>query len=129
MFIKVQAVPPHSAGGGNPAFFSWCRRLLAAVFAWAAVSAAGEAPSPARQGELLALLRHDCGSCHGLTLRGGLGPPLLPSALSGKDPQGLAAAILHGRPGTAMPPWSRFLSEDEAAWLAHRLLEGVPDER
>ncbi|MGR2689738.1 c-type cytochrome [Pelomicrobium sp. P1] len=93
------------------------------------MSAAGEAPSPARQGELLALLRHDCGSCHGLTLRGGLGPPLLPSALSGKDPQGLAAAILHGRPGTAMPPWSRFLSEDEAAWLAHRLLEGVPDER
>lgn len=86
-------------------------------------------PSPARQKELLALLRQDCGSCHGLTLRGGLGPSLRPEALAGKDSESLAATILYGRPGTAMPPWSRFLSEDEAAWLARNLLEGLPDER
>lgn len=139
-FIKVKAGPPRSACGGNPAFFSWRlnrvwrQALPAAVFLWAAASASaasapGELPSPARQAELLALLRQDCGSCHGLTLRGGLGPPLRSEALSGKDPQSLAATILHGRPGTAMPPWSRFLSEEEAAWLARRLLEGVPDER
>lgn len=125
-FIKVKAGPPHSAGGGKPRFFSW-RQALAIVLLWAVASAAAQTPSLARQGELLALLRQDCGSCHGLTLRGGLGPPLLPEALSGKDPQVLAATILHGRPGTAMPPWSRFLSEDEAAWLARRLLEEVSD--
>jgi cytochrome c55X len=95
----------------------------------ATAPAAGEVPSSARQAELLALLRQDCGSCHGLTLGGGLGPSLRAEALSGKDPQSLAAIILHGRPGTAMPPWSRFLSEDEAAWLARKLLETVPDER
>jgi cytochrome c55X len=116
-------------GGGNPAIFSWCRILLAATLAGAAAAAAGEVPSPARQAELWALLRQDCGSCHGLTLRGGLGPPLRAEALSGKDPQSLAATILYGRPGTAMPPWSRFLSQDEAAWLVRRLLEAGPDER
>ncbi len=126
--IEGKADPP-SRGGENPALFSWRRTLFAAVFASAAASAAGEAPSPARQDELLTLLRQDCGSCHGLTLRGGLGPPLLPKALAEKDPKSLAATILYGRPGTAMPPWSRFLSENEAAWLARRLLEGVPDER
>ena len=34
--------------------------------------------------------------------------------------------ILYGRPGTAMPPWSPFLSETEAAWLADLLLERAP---
>jgi mono/diheme cytochrome c family protein len=29
----------------------------------------------ARQAELLHLLKHDCGSCHGMTRKGGLGPP------------------------------------------------------
>jgi cytochrome c55X len=33
----------------------------------------------------------------------------------------LAYTILHGRPGTAMPPWSRFLTEEEGEWLAREL--------
>jgi len=82
-------------------------------------------PAPARQRELLYRLEQDCGSCHGLTLKGGLGPPLLPSALAGKPNEALVDAILQGRPGTPMPPWEFELSEEEAEWLVRRLKQGV----
>ncbi len=85
-------------------------------------------PSSARRGELLHLLKQDCGSCHGMTLKGGLGPALLPETLAGKPPEMLIATILDGRPGTAMPPWRPVLSREEAAWLVDVLLEGVPRE-
>ncbi|HEX6137275.1 MAG TPA: cytochrome c [Casimicrobiaceae bacterium] len=87
---------------------------------------ADAAPPAARQRELVRLLRQDCGSCHGMRLTGGLGPPLTPDALRGKPPDSLAATIVAGRPGTAMPPWRPFLSEAEAAWLVARLREGDP---
>ncbi|QFY88315.1 cytochrome c [Magnetovirga frankeli] len=85
----------------------------------------GTGPSPARQLELRALLVQDCGSCHGLSLRGGLGPQLLPEALANKPEEYLVATILHGRPGTPMPPWQHFLSEDEARWIAQLLKRGL----
>lgn len=97
--------------------------LLAGLFAaqgWAAE------PSAERQKELVRLVRQDCGSCHGMSLQGGLGPALTPSALKGKPPEGLAATIFSGRPGTPMPPWSRFLSEEEASWIVEKLLAGFP---
>jgi cytochrome c55X len=72
------------------------------------------------------LLKHDCGSCHGLTMKGGLGPPLLPGTLVGKDDTLLIEAILDGRPGTPMPPWRSQLSVDEAAWLVQALRAGPP---
>jgi|SRR6185503_8462129 cytochrome c55X len=81
-------------------------------------------PDAARQSELLRLLRQDCGSCHGLRLTGGLGPPLTPQALRDKPAGSLAATIVAGRAGTAMPPWRPFLSETEAAWLVERLQNG-----
>ena len=81
-------------------------------------------PTPERQVELRYLLTQDCGSCHGLTLKGGLGPALTVPALAGKPPEYLQMTILYGRPGTAMPPWRRFLSEEESLWLAERLLAG-----
>lgn len=87
------------------------------------VSAAG-IPEPRRM-ELLNLLKHDCGSCHGLSLKGGLGPPLTPMNLKGKPVEFLSATILYGRPGTPMPPWRPFLTDREAAWLAERIKEGV----
>lgn len=90
--------------------------------------ASGEV-SPQRQRELLHLLRHDCGSCHGMTLKGGLGPPLLPQALAGKPPETLAATILYGRAATPMPPWRGILDEDEVAWLVEQLRTGVADVR
>lgn len=82
------------------------------------------APAPARQAELRHLLREDCGACHGMTMKGGLGSPLTPAALAGKPVQGLVATILQGRPGTAMPPWQPFMTEAEATWMVERLMEG-----
>ena len=82
-------------------------------------------PSAERQAELLHLLVQDCGSCHGLRLKGGLGPPLLPADLAAKPADFVAATIYYGRPGTPMPPWRPFMNESEAAWLAQRLKEGL----
>lgn len=86
-------------------------------------------PLPARQAELLNLVRQDCGSCHGLRLEGGLGLPLTPRALKGKSPEALKETILHGRGGTPMPPWNPFLTEAEAAWIVDMLMKGLPDAR
>lgn len=90
---------------------------------------ADEAPGMQRQAELVRLVRQDCGSCHGMTLAGGLGPALLPPLLRDKPPESLVSTILHGRPGTPMPPWGTFLKEMEARWIVENLLKGFPDER
>lgn len=103
--------------------------LLAALVFFPSAQSFAAAPGVARQGELLNLLRHDCGSCHGLTLAGGLGLPLLPEALKGKSPDALRETILHGRGGTPMPPWRDFISAEEAAWLVEHLMKGLPDAR
>jgi cytochrome c55X len=83
-------------------------------------------PSAARQKELVHLVRQDCGSCHGMTLQGGLGPALLPDALRDKPAEGLTATIYDGRPGTPMPPWKQFMSEAEAAWIVDKLMSEFP---
>jgi len=69
------------------------------------------------------MLAHDCGSCHGLTLKGGLGPSLLPEALLNKSDEFLVSTILEGRKGTAMPPWKPFITEQEALWIVQKLLK------
>lgn len=87
-------------------------------------SAAAETPvSPARQAELEHMVIQDCGSCHGLTMKGGLGKAITPGDLAGFDPEGLAAIILDGVPGTAMPPWRPLISEPEALWIAEYLMK------
>jgi cytochrome c55X len=100
--------------------------ILLLALGWALPAVAAAEPPPARQAELHHLLLQDCGSCHGLTLKGGLGPALLPEALEGKDIEHLAQAVLRGVPGTPMPPWAPELTEAEARWLAGLLKEGVP---
>ncbi|CAD6877809.1 Cytochrome c55X precursor NirC [Methylomonas albis] len=80
-----------------------------------------EQPNPHRQQELLNMLKHDCGSCHGLPPKGGLGPSLMPEALIDKRDDLLLDAIQNGRAGTAMPPWRAFLTVDETGWLIQRL--------
>lgn len=65
----------------------------------------------------------DCGSCHGLTRKGGLGTAITPEALAGTTRDGLALIILDGVPGTAMPPWRPLISEADAAWIADYLLK------
>jgi len=96
------------------------------AFAAASAAAAADGPAPARRAELLHLVRQDCGSCHGLTLKGGLGPSLEPAALAEKDAEQMQFVILHGRRGTAMPPWSTFVSEAEARWIVEQLRKGLP---
>lgn len=93
--------------------------LLALIGADAVATAAP--PDAARQQALGHLLAHDCGSCHGLTLKGGLGPPLVADAIAGRDDPVLVETILDGRPGTPMPPWRGELSPADAAWLVEQL--------
>lgn len=97
-----------------------------AVSAVPSAQAQTAAPQADRMRELVHLVRQDCGSCHGLTLQGGLGPALTPAALRGKPRDGLVATIVGGRPGTPMPPFRGIVSEDEAVWVVERLIEGFP---
>ena len=96
---------------------------------FAAVSVfAGTNPSDARQRQLVHLVRQDCGACHGMTLRGGLGPALTADALRDKPVESLRLTILNGRPGTPMPPWREFVTESEADWIVEQLQKGFPHE-
>ncbi len=84
--------------------------------------------SDSRQKELKHLLVQDCGSCHGLTLEGGLGPPLLPADMAEKSKEWLSQVILDGIPETAMPPWRPFMNKVEADWLVNILQQGLSNE-
>ena len=109
-----------------------CHVLGLAVCAAGGVGApaalAGE-PAATRQSELTHLVRQDCGSCHGMTLKGGLGPALTRDALRDKPADRLGVTVLYGRPGTAMPPWRTFVTESEAEWIVKQLKEGTLRER
>ena len=84
--------------------------------------------SDSRQKELKHLLVQDCGSCHGLTMEGGLGPPLLAVDMVEKPKEWLRQVILDGIPDTAMPPWRPFVNEAEADWLVNLLQKGLSNE-
>ncbi|MBP9181665.1 MAG: cytochrome c [Fuscovulum sp.] len=99
------------------------RSLLALLLTCA--PALAEMPQ-GRAAELEHIVTQDCGSCHGLTMKGGLGRPLTPEALAHADREGLALIILDGIPGTAMPPWRPLLTEDEALWIAAWLKKETP---
>lgn len=98
-------------------------RVLAGTCALVWLAAPGVAPAvtPQRAAELQHMVVQDCGSCHGLTMKGGLGKPITPADLAGFDPEGLAAIILDGVPGTAMPPWRPLISDADALWIAEYL--------
>ena len=78
-----------------------------------------------RQNELVYFVKHDCGSCHGMTLKGGLGPALLPETLSAQPKEYLVTTILEGRKNTAMPPWKSMLSRKDALWITEQLQSGL----
>lgn len=84
-------------------------------------------PPPARQQALIHIVRQDCGSCHGMRLKGGLGPALTPEALAERPVPALVATILQGRSGTPMPGWQGMLDEQDARWIAQQLLRGFPE--
>lgn len=83
--------------------------------------------SPPRADELRRLVAQDCGACHGMTRKGGLGPDIRAETLEGRAASGLASIIRDGLPDTAMPPWGPLLSEDDINWIAEYLLE-APEE-
>ncbi len=98
--------------------------VLALALLWSLFAAAAQDIAPARQAELRHLLKHDCGSCHGLTLRGGLGSALTAEALADRPAAALRQSILDGLPGTPMAPWRELLSEAEVDWLVQQLKRG-----
>lgn len=108
------------------------RKWFQRVEIWGAIlglvvgaNAAGADTAPGiDRGRLVDLVRQDCGSCHGLTLKGGLGRPLTPEAIAHFDRDSLRLIILDGIPGTPMPPWRPLLSEAEAATIADILKSG-----
>jgi cytochrome c55X len=78
-------------------FFDVClcqRRLRAAQ-----CEPSSEAPAH----ELVRMVRQDCGSCHGMTLNGGLGPALTVEALKERDipKESLVATIVRWTPRNA----------------------------
>lgn len=77
-----------------------------------------------RQATLRHMLKQDCGSCHGMTLKGGLGPALTVNEIANKPKQLLHTTILDGRPGTPMPPFRGMLTEEEVHWLVELLYKG-----
>lgn len=99
----------------------WPDITIALIAAATPVMAEEVAPDA---GRLANLVRQDCGSCHGLTLRGGLGKPLTSEHLRGWNREQIASIILDGVPGTPMPPWRALLSEGDARWIAERLQQG-----
>lgn len=98
------------------------RRLTALALALVTFPAVAADLSPERAAELERLVRQDCGSCHGMTLKGGLGSDLRAETLADTEPLTLVQIILDGVPGTAMPPWRPLLTEGEALWIAEYLL-------
>ena len=100
------------------------KMLFPPVFMLILFTSVAAAPDSQRQAELLYLLKHDCGSCHGMTRQGGLGPPLLPEDLRDRPQLLLVNTVLDGRSGTPMPPWRGLITEGEATWIARSLKEG-----
>lgn len=100
-----------------------------ALLATALVMASAVARADRDDASLRHLVRHDCGSCHGLRLTGGLGPALTPEAIAGRPAAWLRAVILNGVPGTAMPGWRGVVTEDEAARIATMLEERIHEGR
>lgn len=100
------------------------RRYRTDLIAVGAILWASTAASEPDRARLADLVVQDCGSCHGLTLKGGLGRPLTPDALSGLSPENIRDIILDGLPGTPMPPWRPLLSVAEAEAIADMLKSG-----
>ena len=96
------------------------------VFLFLSLNAFAEASTPTDQTQKLKhLIKHDCGSCHGMTLKGGLGPSLQLSALKDKPDELLFITIKEGRAGTPMPAWESLLSDEEIHSIIQLLRTGL----
>ena len=100
-------------------------KTAAAVLMGLSVTVLSVQASEPDASELRSLVLQDCGSCHGLQLRGGLGPPLRPEDLERLSVEAIAAIIRHGTPDTAMPPWKDLLNDHEIRWISEKLQSGA----
>ena len=100
-------------------------RSLAFIAVFLLAPAAGAEVTAIDAERLTHLVTQDCGSCHGMTLKGGLGPDIRPARFAGVPPETIAQIILDGVPGTPMPPWRPLLSDDDARWIALYLSGGT----
>ncbi|MCK5662590.1 MAG: cytochrome c [Thiotrichaceae bacterium] len=82
-------------------------------------------PDDERKKELAYIVLQDCGSCHGMTLKGGLGPSLRVQRLAVLPKQYLIDAVTHGRKDTPMPPWEPLLTQGEILWIVEQLQLGL----
>lgn len=96
--------------------------ILTIIFPW---SVFATDISDNRQQELIHLIKHDCGSCHGITLKGGLGAPLTAEKLQNKSNALLTSIIMNGVEGTPMPPWKGILDKQEVVWMVKQLKAGT----
>lgn len=102
------------------------RFIAVALLAAPAILLGGEGSGQSvDESRLSNLVVQDCGSCHGLTLRGGLGPPLRPEDLEHLPAEAIAAIIREGIPGSAMPPWKPLLAPEEIQWISRQLKSGA----
>ena len=101
--------------------------LTMAWLAQGSALAADAITSPDRQRELARFVHQECGFCHGLRLTGGLGPPLTAETMRDRPVELMVEIILDGIPGTAMPGWKPYLSEQDAQWIVRALQEGLLD--
>ncbi|MBA56800.1 MAG: cytochrome c class I NirC [Pseudomonadales bacterium] len=81
--------------------------------------------SKQRGEEIRYTVRQDCGSCHGLTLAGGLGPDLKAKRLQALPDNYLSKVIKEGIPNTPMPPWQEFFNDEEIQWIVTHLKRGT----
>ncbi|PSF07181.1 cytochrome C [Marinobacter fuscus] len=102
--------------------FRWRHSVLAGLMLITANALAG---APENEAELKNFVIQDCGSCHGLKLKGGLGPPLRPEDIASLPALAIAAIIREGVPGTAMPPWKALLTDPQIAWISQQLKSGA----
>lgn len=102
---------------------SWHSLVLAMALAITSVQALAGAPEG--EAELKNFVIQDCGSCHGLKLKGGLGPPLRPADIEALPEAAISAIIREGVPGTAMPPWKALLTDQQIAWISQQLKSGA----
>ncbi len=109
----------------RPLLYAWLACLAGTGLPFQPAAFAGDL-SAERQRELVHLVRHDCGSCHGMNLTGGLGPPLTPERLENRPSQELFAIINYGSSANPMPPWQGILSEEEISWIVGQLKAGFP---
>ncbi|QLP96204.1 MAG: cytochrome c [Rhodoblastus sp.] len=101
------------------------RALLPSISLTVALAtSAVEARAEVDRAKLGHLVRQDCGSCHGLSLKGGLGRPLTREALADFPRDVVRDIILDGLPGTPMPPWRPLLRIEEAEAIADMLKSG-----